>query len=261
MKNLQDRVAVITGAGNGIGRSLARLLAEKGCHLALVDIREPGLTETQASLSDLDREVSLHVADVSDKSRMETLPEEIAEAHGHIHLLINNAGVGVYKTIEQHTLEDMEWILGINLWGVIYGCKFFLPYLRKEPEAHIVNLSSMLGIIGLPRQGSYSASKFAVRGFTEALWGEMKGTNIHVSIVHPGAVKTNILNTARYSDKQTETDLRKIVEKYAPSAEKAAKTIVKGIQGNRHRILICPETHLIDLGKRLFPTLMNRLVG
>jgi len=261
MKKLENRVAVITGGGNGIGRSLARLLAEQGCHLALVDINEASLKETQALVSHLDRKVSLHVADVASRARMEALPEEILAAQGHIHMLINNAGVGVYKTIEEHTIEDIEWIMGINLWGVIYGCKFFLPLLKKEPEAHIVNFSSMLGIIGMHQQGSYSATKFAVRGFTEALWAELKNTNIRVSIVHPGAVKTNILNTARYSDKETEAHLKNIVDRFAPTADKAAKKIMKGIIKNKHRILVCPETYIIDLGKRLFPTLMNRLAG
>lgn len=263
MKQFQDRVAVITGAGSGIGQALAQMLAQRGCHLALVDVNQSGLEQTRSQVEDSGAGVnlSLHQADVSDKERMMALPQEVLAEHGRVHLLVNNAGVGVYKNVADQSIEDMEWIIGINLWGVIYGCKFFLPHLLEQEEAHIVNVSSMLGLIGLPSQGSYSATKFAVRGFSEALWRELKQTPVKVSIVHPGAVKTNILNTARYGDEETEQKLKKIMDRFAPEADKAAKKILKGIQKEKHRILVCPETYLMDWGKRMFPTLMNKLAG
>ncbi len=240
MKQLKNHVAVITGAGNGIGRALALNLAQKGCDLALADISEAALEETAGAVGKFGRRVTTHLADVSDRERMAALPEEIKQAHNHIHLLINNAGVGVYKSIEEQPIEDMEWIMGINLWGVIYGCKFFLPYLKQEAEAHIVNVSSLLGIIGLAQQGTYSATKFAVRGLTESLWCELKGTGVHVSIVHPGAVKTNILNTARYEDAQTEIRLKKIADTFGPSPEKAARIIHKAISKGKRVSLVSP---------------------
>jgi NAD(P)-dependent dehydrogenase (short-subunit alcohol dehydrogenase family) len=142
------------------------------------------------------RKASVHVADVASRARMAELPEEVLREHGRVSLLVNNAGVSVGGTFEEQSLEDLDWIVGINFWGVVHGCQFFLPHLRRETEAHIVNLSSMFGIVGVPTQSSYCATKFAVRGLSEALWVELRDAGIGVTSVHPGGIRTNIVRTS-----------------------------------------------------------------
>jgi hypothetical protein len=261
LKQLNNRVAVITGAGSGIGRALSLGLAKEGCNLALVDFDKNGLGETQKLLAGSSVKATIHAADVTDRSRMESLPDEIINLHGRVNLLINNAGVGLYKTVAEVPIEDIEWVMNINFWGVVYGCKFFLPYLQMEDEAHIVNVSSLLGFISIPKLGPYSASKFAVCGFTEALWREMSGTGVGVSLVYPGAVKTNILNQARFDSGDTETSLKKVMARFGLTSEKAAKKIIKGIKRKKYRVRICTETYFMDWGKRFFPTLFSRLIS
>lgn len=186
MKDLKGRVAAITGAASGIGQMLAKNLAELGCNVAIADIDETGLKQTADMVSRTGVRVTTHVVDVSDRYQVYRYAEEAAHLHGGVHLLINNAGVALSELLEDATYEDFEWIMGINLWGVIYGCKAFLPHLKKEPEAHIVNVSSVYGIIAFPFNGAYCTTKFAVRGFTETLCQELKDTSVHVSCVHPG---------------------------------------------------------------------------
>src|SRR5687767_1447007 len=183
MKRLEGRVAVVTGAASGIGRALALALAEKGCALALVDLNESGLEDTASAVRALGRKVSLHVADVADRARMERLPGEVVAEHGHVHVLVNNAGVSVSGNLVDQSLDDFAWLMGINFWGVVYGCKLFLPQLLAEDEAHIVNVSSMFGLIGIPTQISYNAAKYAVRGISDALQSELAGTRVGVTCV------------------------------------------------------------------------------
>ncbi len=261
MRKLEGRTAVVTGAASGIGRSLAQLLARKGCHLALVDVNRNGLEELARDIRAAGRKVSLHEVDVSDKERMRVLPEEIVREHGHVHLLINNAGVAVGSTIEEHRLEDFEWIVGINFWGVVYGCMFFLPYLRREDEAHIVNLSSVFGLIGLPTQGAYCATKFAVRGLSEALWSELHGSNIGVTSVHPGGVRTNIARAARSTDEAAMRRAIDYFDRHTMPPERAAEKIIRAVERNQLRVRICAETYVTDWAKRLFPSLTQRAVA
>lgn len=173
MKNLAGKTIVITGAASGIGKALARQLASKGAILALVDKDEAGLIGIRDELTEKGCVISSHLVDVSCRTSMEQLPQEVLTRHKSIDALINNAGVSVGAMFDDHTIDDAQWLLGINLMGVVYGCKFFLPYLKQSPEAHIVNISSMFGLFSMPGQAIYSASKAGVRALSEALWTEL----------------------------------------------------------------------------------------
>ncbi len=267
MKELKGRVAAITGAASGIGRMLAKNLAEQGCHLAVADIDEAGLRETADMVSRSGVRVSAHTVDVSRQYQVYRFAEKAVSTHGGVQLLINNAGVTLSETLEDVTFDDFEWIMGINFWGVVYGCKAFLPHLRKEPEAHIVNLSSVFGIFTVPNNGTYCATKFAVRGFTETLCQELRHTNIRVSCVHPGGIRTNIARNGRFykaaEPSLTREEVSALFENVLArtSADKAARTIIEGIRKNRPRIMVGPDAHAYDMLKRLFPVTLQRLAA
>ena len=264
MRVLEGRVAVVTGAGSGIGRATSVVLAGRGCALALVDLNEAGLSGTANLVRALGRKVSVHVADVADRARMERLPGEVLADHGHVHILVNNAGVSVIGTLLEQSLDDFAWLIGINFWGVVYGCKFFLPHLLREDEAQIVNISSMFGFIGIPSQISYNASKYAVRGFSEALSSELSGTRVGVTCVHPGGIRTNVVRSSRVSSERDADEQRQTIalfERRAHSPEKAARKIVRAIERNQARVRIGPEAYLTDWLKRLFPVSTQRFVG
>jgi NAD(P)-dependent dehydrogenase (short-subunit alcohol dehydrogenase family) len=264
MKKIRDRVAVVTGAASGIGRATAVLLAEKGAELALVDVNEAGLEDTRSMVEATGRRASLHRVDVSKPSEMEALAGAVEREHGRAEILVNNAGVSVGARFEDHSLEDFEWLMGINFWGVIYGCKFFLPIMRRADEAHIVNVSSVFGFVGVPMNSSYCASKFAVRGFSESLRAELWDSPIGVSSVHPGGVATNIVKTSRFVEPDGKQGMHaravQAFERMLPP-EKAAARIVRGIEKNWARILITREAYLIDAVKRLFPVFSSEVVG
>ena len=263
-------VAVITGAASGIGRALAVRLAEEGvAGIAVSDVDETGLTETVAMVERLGVPVSFHLTDVSDLKQVQQLGLEVVAQHGLATHLINNAGVGVIGTFEQLSIEDFEWLMGINFWGVIYGCKVFLPILKQQPAAHIVNISSVFGFIAPEEQSAYCSSKFAVRGFTESLRHEMAGTNVAVSSVHPGGILTNIVRNSRVGQdapdewKEQGTKLFDRVAKTTP--ETAADVIINGIKRREPRILIGKDAIGISAISRLFPrkylTILERLSG
>jgi short-subunit dehydrogenase len=248
-------VAVITGAGSGIGRATAVLLAERGADLALVDVSEPGLEETARLVEALGRTASTHLADVSDAERMTRLPEEVSAAHGACHILVNNAGVTTAGSFEEESLEDLHWLVGVNVWGVVHGCRAFLPMLRRADEAHIVNVSSMAGLLGLPHNAAYGLTKGAVRAFTEGLRSELITSDIGVSVVFPGAINTNIAGAARGSEAERlkgfgESRLKPLLLK-PPAA--VARRIVAAIEHDRARVVVGPDARAIDLFTRVVP--------
>jgi NAD(P)-dependent dehydrogenase (short-subunit alcohol dehydrogenase family) len=265
MKIDQSTVAVVTGAASGIGRALAVRLAQEGASLAVADVNQNGLDETAQMINGARGRVSTHIVDVSDKERVEAFVQEVVAAHGRAHLLVNNAGVALVGTAEELSIADIEWLMGINFWGVVYGVKHFLPVLRQQPQAHIVNLSSVFGIIGGPGHSAYVASKFAVRGFTETLRHEMAGSNVKVSIVHPGGIKTNIARSARLGANADVSALEReqtIFRKAARTTpEAAAERIVRGILRDEERILIGADAWAFDRIQRWMPVKYWRVLG
>jgi NAD(P)-dependent dehydrogenase (short-subunit alcohol dehydrogenase family) len=264
MKVLKDRVAVVTGAASGIGRATAVLLAQRGCRLAISDIDAAGLEETKRQVELHGVKCTTHIVDVASRERMQSFVEEVLAAHGGVNVLVNNAGVSVSATFQDQSLEDFEWLMGINFWGVIYGCKLFLPALLAADEGHIVNISSVFGLVGVPRQSSYCASKFAVRGFSESLRAELvNSSRVRVTSVHPGGVATNIAAQARVVGDELERErharIVRMFRKLLPP-DKAAAAIVNGILRDRPRVLITRETFVLDFAKRAFPDSASALV-
>ena len=258
MSLTKNSVAVVTGAASGIGRALAvRFAEEKIAGIAICDVNEQGLNETFEMVEKLGVSVSKHIVDTSKLEQIERLKTEVLAKHHRVTHLINNAGVGLMGTFDQISLEDFEWLMSINFWGVVYGCKVFLPVLKQQESAHIVNISSVFGLIAPPEQTAYCASKFAVRGFTESLRHELESTNVRVSTVHPGGIKTNIARNSRVGEKTPEeykTQGVKFFDKVAQtSSEQAAETIIKGIKKENPRILIGKDAHAINYVSRLFP--------
>ncbi|WP_372791831.1 SDR family NAD(P)-dependent oxidoreductase [Paraconexibacter sp.] len=252
---LSGRTAVVTGAASGIGRASARLLAQRGCPLVLVDKDEAGLAETAEGLT---VPVMTRTMDVSDRWAQQQLAAEVKDWQGPIGLVLNNAGVTVSQTIAESSSEDLEWVMGVNLWGVVHGTQAYLPILLEQDSGVIANISSIFGIIAWPTQAIYNASKFAVKGFTESLRHELHETNVSAVCIHPGGIATNIVNNARiHQDDLGRTDpeaLRKDFEKVAKtSPDKAAKTIVEGIEKGKVRILIGPDAVATDVLARTLP--------
>jgi NAD(P)-dependent dehydrogenase (short-subunit alcohol dehydrogenase family) len=256
MKNLNGKVAVITGAASGLGRGLAEVLAAEGCRLALVDVHEQRLAEVAALFPGC----STHLVDVSDRDAMAALPGAVLEAHGAVHLVINNAGVTITASFLDHTDEDLDWLLGINLWGVIHGCRAFLPHLIAGGEGHIVNISSLFGIVGVPGQTSYCTAKYAVRGLSESLAEElaMSGADVGITVVHPGAINTRIIKSARTGGEDL-SRAERFFERHGMSPQVAARQIVAAVKRDQLRLLVTREAWWLDLLKRIFPTWGNRI--
>lgn len=265
MKTIRGKVAAITGAASGIGRASAVLFARKGCHVALSDVNEAGLQETGERCRALGVRVSTTKVDVAQRDQVHAWADEVARAMGAVHVIVNNAGVALGATIEDTSYEDFEWLMNINFWGVVYGTKAFLPHLKAAGEGHIVNVSSVFGLIGVPTQAAYNAAKFAVKGFTEALRQELEveGGAIGVTCVHPGGIKTNIARNARVTFRPgwvDEDSGRKFEKALSTPPEHAAEAILAAILKNRRRSLIGLDATVIDVMQRVFPESYQRLL-
>jgi len=257
MTFLKGGVAVVTGAGSGIGRALAQQLAAAGSALALADIDEAGLEQTAQSLAKNDVLVTTHVVDVAKEEDVKSFAGEVKERHGRVTLLINNAGVSLHGDFEEISLDDFRWLMGINFWGTVYGVRYFLPLLERERRAHIVNLSSVFGIIAPAGQAPYAASKFAVRGFTEALRHELEGSNVFVSCIHPGGIRTPIARHSRLGAgtpaARREENIARFERLARTPPEAAAAKILRGVERRAPRILIGMDAYQIDFLQRLLP--------
>ena len=253
------RVAAITGAGSGIGRCLAEQLAKRGAHLALADVNEAGLAETVARCEGHGVKITTERVDVADRDAVFAWADHVVEDHGRVNLVFNNAGVALIADIEPMAIKDMEWLMGINLWGVVHGTQAFLPHLTESGEGHVVNLSSVFGLLAFPGQSAYNAAKFGVRGFTDCLRMELEISRSCVSstTVHPGGIKTNIARNTRIGGdaEDPSTALRDFIETFEKSAmttpEKAAAVILRAVERNKRRVTIGPDAKIVDLVSRL----------
>ena len=269
MKDFSGRVAAITGAGSGIGQALAVNLARRGAHLALCDIDEAGLADTVSRCEGYGIKITSRHVDVADRAAVEAWAERVVADHGKVNLIINNAGVALGATIESMSYEDFEWLMNINFWGVVYGTKAFLPHLKASGEGHVVNLSSVFGLISVPTQAAYNAAKFAVRGFTDTLRMELEieGAPVSVTTVHPGGIKTNIARNARVNESVTgisgdpEKARAEMERVFVTSPDKAARQILAAVQRGRRRALIGPDAKVIDFVSRLPAVLYQTLLA
>jgi acetyl esterase/lipase/short-subunit dehydrogenase len=258
------KVAAITGAGSGIGRALAVELARHGYALALADRDETGLAQTAGALHDC-AGVSLHVVDVAQQAAVDAFADDVLGEHGHVDVIINNAGVSLVGSVAELSVDEIAWLMNVNFWGTVYGTKAFLPALLRGPDSTIVNISSVLGIVAAPGQAAYAASKFAVRGFSEALREELRG-KVHVLTVYPGGIKTNIARSGRIAAAADQAAYRREIAAFeqrmlTQTSEKAARLIVRGIVQQRDRVLIGAEALRIDVLARLLGPAAARLIA
>lgn len=267
MRSFEDRVCVVTGAASGIGRGLALALAERGADIAISDIDETGLAGTVAEAEAKGAKVFAERLDVADRDAFAAHADRVVATFDRVNLVFNNAGVAVAGNIAELAIEDIEWLMGINYWGVVHGSKVFLPHLEASGEGHIVNISSVFGLIAVPGQGAYHSAKFAVRGFTECLRQELEvaGSCVSATSVHPGGIKTNIVRNARVSADaaggETREEMSERFDRLAPTtAEEAAEIILRGVLRNKRRVLIGREAYALDWLQRLFPTGYQRLL-
>jgi len=267
MKDFDGKVAAITGAGSGIGRALAVNLSGRGCAVALSDVDEAGLAETEKLCLGRAPRVTTDVVDVADRAAMHVWADSVVSTHGKANLVFNNAGVALGATVEAMSWEDMDWLMNINFWGVVHGTKAFLPHLIASGEGHVVNISSVFGLISVPTQSAYNAAKFGVRGFTDALYMELKVAKHPVSAttVHPGGIRTNIVKNARLdeslggaADKDAAHGRFQSISMTTP--DKAASTILKAVRRGRRRVTVGPDAKAIDLMSRLPAPLYQKVL-
>ena len=270
MRNFKGKVAAITGAASGMGRSLAVELARRGCELALSDRNAEGLQQTAQMCAAHAVKVTTQTLDVADRAAVFEWARSTDEAHGKINLIFNNAGVAHTASASTASIEDFEWIMGINFWGVVHGTQAFLPYLRASGEGHVINLSSLFGLMAMPTQSTYNATKFAVRGYTEALRMELdlEGVPVSATAIHPGGVATNIVNASRIDQQivastgqDEETHRRranKLINLTSPDA--AALQILAGVERNARRVLVGKDAWVMDKLVRVMGSAYQTLV-
>lgn len=264
--DLDGKVAVVTGAAGGIGRAVARSLAKRGCNVALADINDDGLDQTARLIGNSVR-VTRHHLDVADPDAVAAFPAAVKAAHGHVDVVVNNAGVALGGRFDQLTEAEFDWVVGINLHGVVRMSRAFLPLLKERKAAQLVNLSSLFGLIAPPGQTAYAAAKFAVRGFSEALRNELLATHssVGVTVVHPGGIKTDIAQNARVAaavdPAERDAQQARFAKALKMPPEEAAEIIVRGIERRQARVLVGNDARLASIVERLMPVHYWRLLG
>jgi short-subunit dehydrogenase len=271
MRSFNNKVAAITGAASGMGRQLAVQLAGHGCHLALSDVNESGLAETQVLARQANRaiRISVRTLDVSDRKAVFDWADATAREHGKVNLIFNNAGVGLASTAEATKIEDFTWLMNINFWGIVHGTQAFLPHLKESGDGHIINVSSLFGLLAAPGTSAYHAAKFAVRGYTESLRQEldMMKYGVSATCVHPGGIKTAIAQNARTDESMAalgidpRTSKEKFSKNLITTAEQASATIFRSVRNNKRRVLVGWDAIVLDKVQRLFPAAYAVIVG
>jgi NADP-dependent 3-hydroxy acid dehydrogenase YdfG len=258
MKDFKNKICVVTGAGSGIGAACAQALAAEGAYVVMTDIRSDMLETVHKKIVEAGGRGETHIVDVSDRDAMFALADKVDKAHGGADLILNNAGVAHSATVAEMTMDNFNWIMDIDFWGVVYGTQAFLPHFLKRGSGHVANVSSIFGLIGVPTQSAYNAAKYGVLGFSEALRHEMVEHNVGVTVIHPGGINTNIVRHARMSqgpnaEAEHEQAIIKFQELTMTQPDKAAQIILKAIRKNKARVLVGPDAVFVDFIRRLAP--------
>jgi len=263
MRQLKGKVAVVTGAGAGIGRALSLELLSEGMHVALLDISEKHLAETAPLVKGFAGKATFHQVDISDRMAVKEIADEVFERFGRVDILVNNAGVCIeWAPIAHISWTDWEWVMNTNFWGPLHCFKYFFPYLMKQEEAHMVNVSSILSVIGSGERSAYCASKFAFRGITECMHQELQGSKLRITLVLPGGVGTDfILNSNPWKNPEKQKSVAALGRRLAlKTPEQVAKQIVWAVKKNKKRLVIGVDAKFLDHLARYFPVLSNQIM-
>jgi short-subunit dehydrogenase len=260
---IQGKTIVVTGGGNGIGRELVLALLARGAKVAAVDINDEALQETVKLAGNNASKISTHIVNITDKEAVETLPAQIIEKHGSVDGVINNAGIiQPFVKVNELDYETINRVFKVNFDGTLFMVKSFLPHLLKRPEAHILNVASMGGFLPVPGQSIYGAAKSAVKLFTEAMYAELRNTNVYVTVVFPGAIATNITaNSGIEIPKRAGADQKKSKGMKTLPASKAADLILNAMEKNKYRALIGPDAKFMDFIYRISPKFANGFIA
>jgi butyryl-CoA dehydrogenase len=274
VQQFEDKVAAITGAGSGIGRGLALELAGRGAHLSLSDVDPVGLAETVALVEQSATvrsrvKVASVIVDVTDRDGVDAWATSVVEEFGQVNLIFNNAGVALAANVGSMSYDSFRWLMDINFWGVVHGTLSFLPHLKASGDGHVINISSVFGLLGIPSQSAYNSAKFAVRGFTDALRTELdiEHCGVSATTIHPGGIRTNIARTARFefAEHEDAVDAEQAAvdfEKFTRTApDKAARLILGAVEKNKRRALIGPDAHVFDAAARISPRASQWALG